>query len=203
MTNQPLKSIRSELQQAIVAAPGESITLEMKMQAEKYLSAARSEVIRAVEGLTADQLNFKSSPDRWSIGEIANHVGIVEGNIATRVMETFASAPAPEPGRDCKEAAMRILTLGAEPVEKISAPAQVIPQGQVGVNEAIDTIRNHHNRSQSFLDDTAMLRAHVIPNRAFGVLDGFDWILFIATHYERHLGQINAVKADPGFPTKG
>lgn len=33
-------------------------------------------------------------------------------------------------------------------------------------------------------------------------LDGYQWVLFISAHSERHTKQINEVKADPGFPKK-
>jgi hypothetical protein len=31
-------------------------------------------------------------------------------------------------------------------------------------------------------------------------MDGYEFILFIAAHSERHVKQINEVKADPNFP---
>jgi hypothetical protein len=31
-------------------------------------------------------------------------------------------------------------------------------------------------------------------------LDGYEWVLFVAGHSERHTKQINEVKADPNFP---
>jgi hypothetical protein len=33
-----------------------------------------------------------------------------------------------------------------------------------------------------------------------GKMDGYEFILFIAAHSERHVKQINEVKADPNFP---
>ena len=31
-------------------------------------------------------------------------------------------------------------------------------------------------------------------------LDGYEWLLYIAAHSERHTKQIDEVKADPHFP---
>jgi hypothetical protein len=33
-------------------------------------------------------------------------------------------------------------------------------------------------------------------------LDGYEWILFIAAHSDRHTKQIKEVEADPNFPPK-
>jgi len=35
-----------------------------------------------------------------------------------------------------------------------------------------------------------------------GKLDGYEFVLLIAAHSERHTKQINEVKVDPNFPRK-
>jgi hypothetical protein len=47
---------------------------------------------------------------------------------------------------------------------------------------------------------TGDLRDHFAPHGAPGLLDGYQWILFISAHSERHTKQIEEVKADPNFP---
>ena len=44
------------------------------------------------------------------------------------------------------------------------------------------------------------LRDHAIDSPMGKKLDGFEWVLFVAGHSERHTKQINEVKADPNFP---
>src|SRR5229473_1113247 len=48
---------------------------------------------------------------------------------------------------------------------------------------------------------TTGLRDHVMDS-PLGKLDGYEFVLFIAAHSERHTKQINEVKADPNFPKK-
>ena len=43
-------------------------------------------------------------------------------------------------------------------------------------------------------------RDHLGPHPVFGALDGYQWILLLSAHSERHTKQIEEVKADPGFP---
>jgi hypothetical protein len=54
-----------------------------------------------------------------------------------------------------------------------------------------------------FLKDTKELRQHALESAPLGkTLDGYEWVLFIAAHSERHTKQIEEVKADPNFPKK-
>jgi hypothetical protein len=42
--------------------------------------------------------------------------------------------------------------------------------------------------------------AELLAHRAAGLLDGYQWILLMAGHTERHVLQIEEVKRQPGFP---
>jgi hypothetical protein len=52
----------------------------------------------------------------------------------------------------------------------------------------------------AILQSTPDLRAHVVAHPALGPLDGYQWILTVAAHTERHTKQILEVKADTRFP---
>jgi len=41
---------------------------------------------------------------------------------------------------------------------------------------------------------------HVFDHPALGPLDGYEWVLAVAAHTERHTKQILEVKADANFP---
>ena len=43
-------------------------------------------------------------------------------------------------------------------------------------------------------------RAARVGDSPLGPLDGYQWLLFMAAHWERHLGQIKEAKADAKFP---
>ena len=55
--------------------------------------------------------------------------------------------------------------------------------------------------TEQLLKDTPKLRTHV-ADRPLGKLDGYEWVLFIAAHSERHTKQMLEVKADANFPKK-
>lgn len=55
-------------------------------------------------------------------------------------------------------------------------------------------------RTIAFLNDTQDLRDHAIDSPLGKKLDGYQWLLFIAAHSDRHTKQMLEVKADPAFP---
>jgi len=54
----------------------------------------------------------------------------------------------------------------------------------------------------AFLESSADLRGHLISHPVLGPMDGYQWVLTIAAHTERHTKQIAEVKADPHFPVE-
>jgi len=85
---------------------------------------------------------------------------------------------------------------------KVQAPEILRPTGR-WANEADLTKAFEGARSatisyvQTTNDD---LRDHFFDHPVFGPLDGYQWILLLATHSARHTAQIEEVKADPNFP---
>ena len=53
--------------------------------------------------------------------------------------------------------------------------------------------------TEEFLKSATGLRAH-LADSPMGKLDGYEWVLLIAAHSERHTKQMLEVKADPNFP---
>ena len=53
--------------------------------------------------------------------------------------------------------------------------------------------------TEEYLKNTSGLRSH-LSDSPMGKLDGYEWVLLIAAHSERHTKQMLEVKADPNFP---
>jgi hypothetical protein len=54
--------------------------------------------------------------------------------------------------------------------------------------------------TEDFLNKTPDLREHAIDSPFGKKLDGYEWVLFIAGHSDRHTKQILEVKSNPNFP---
>jgi hypothetical protein len=169
-------------------------------KARDYLLATREELLKAIGGLTPAQWTFKEAPDRWSIGEIVEHIVIVEGVVHGRVRGICAAEPVPAERDD---AAIDAFVIEAVPkvVQKLQAPPPICPSGQWDLAEAARQFNDQRTLTLELLASAPCLRGRVVSHPAIGSLDGYQWILAGAAHCARHVAQIARVKADPRYPS--
>jgi hypothetical protein len=116
--------------------------------------------------------------------------------------EKIMMAPAGEPGRDLKKTDDAVLAMVPDRTTKVQAPEPLVPSNRFGSPEAsLKHFVESRAATEDFLKSTAGLRDHV-SDSPMGKLDGYEFVLLIAAHSERHTKQINEVKADPNFPKK-
>jgi hypothetical protein len=87
---------------------------------------------------------------------------------------------------------------------RVQGPAEVMPQGRwPDFDELLRQFEATRERSVRFSAVTqADLRKHFFPHPFLGLLDCYQWLLLLAAHCERHVRQMEEVKADPGFPAQ-
>lgn len=186
---------------AAVAAAQE-VTQAEKDRALQYLESTKKGVLEATKGLSEAQWNFKPAPDRWSVAQVMEHIAAAEDFIRGLVKEKVMLAPAGEAGRDVKKTDETVLAMIPDRTNKVQAPEPLVPTNRFGTPEgSIRHFVESRAMTEDFLKTTAGLRDHV-SDSPLGKLDGYEFVLFIAAHSERHTKQINEVKADPNFPKK-
>jgi hypothetical protein len=83
---------------------------------------------------------------------------------------------------------------------KFQAPPPLVPTGKWTPQETLDHFLKSRAETIEFMKTATDLRAHVADSPLGMPLDGYEWLLFIGAHSERHTKQILEVKADPNFP---
>src|SRR5437667_411758 len=129
-------------------------------------------------------------------------LGEVQEKTLRRRDEKVMGGPAGEPGRDVKKTDQAVLTMVPDRTHKAQAPEPLVPNNRFGSSDgSVKHFIESRSATEDFLKSTAGLRDHV-TDRPLGKLGGYEFVLFIAAHSERHTKQINEVKADPNFPKK-
>ncbi len=181
---------------------GETISKQERDALVKYLTTTRDQVIGETEKLSDAQWNFKAGPDRWSVGEVVEHLALAEtflGDTRQKIM----AGPAPTAEQLAKAKGQDALILKAIPdrTQKVQAPEPIQPKQRLGPRAKVAAA--YRERRAQTLDyaqkTTDDLRSRV-GDSPLGPLDAYQWLLFTAAHNERHLGQIREVKAHPNFP---
>lgn len=184
------------------AASAQEVTQADKDRALQYLESTKKNVLEATKGLSDAQWNFKPAPDRWSVAQVMEHIAAAEDYLLVATKEKLMTGPAGEPGRDAKKMDEAVLMMVPDRSHKAQAPEPLVPTNRFGSPEnSVRHFVESRATTEDFLKSTAGLRDHVMDS-PLGKLDGYEFVLFIAAHSERHTKQINEVKADPNFPKK-
>lgn len=167
------------------------------------LVSSQQALIAAIVRLTSDQWTFNPGEGRWSIAQCAEHLALSEagllGMVRGQILESPASpekAPASR-GRDgivvgaMRDRSHRTKTFDfLEPRSSAPTPAEFV-EGFVRTRAA----------TLQYVRHTAdALHHHFAPLGPLGDLDAYQWLLLLASHTERHVAQIEEVKAQPGYP---
>lgn len=172
-------------------------------RAIKYLESTKQGVINATDGLSDAQWNFKPGPDRWSVAEVTEHIAAAEGFIRGMIVEQVMKAPARPDGDDVAALDELVMAKVPDRSNKRQAPDPIKPTNRYGSGPAsLKAFMDSRAQTEEFLTSHDDLRAHATDSPFGKKLDGYQWVLFIAAHSERHTKQILEVKADPNFPKK-
>jgi hypothetical protein len=165
-----------------------------------YLEQTRAAVIESTRELRHAQWVHKPSPEEWSAAECVEHLRITEGFLL-RTLQTMASAPAPPDDELALAAGKEELIVKAVPTRgrKVKGPPETAPRD--ASPGSLAHFLEVRERSIVYAATTAdPLRTRLHPHFVFGPLDGFQWLMFMAAHSERHRRQLEEVKTSAGFP---
>ena len=183
-----------------VTARAQEVTQAEKERALLYLETTKNGVLQATKGLSEAQWSFKAAPDRWSVAQVMEHIAASEDFIRGMVKEKVMAAPG-EPGRDLKKIDDAVVAMVPDRSHKAQAPEPLVPTNRFGSPDgAVKHFVESRATTEDFLKTTTGLRDHAVDSPMGMKLDGYQFVLFIAAHSERHTKQINEVKADPNFP---
>jgi uncharacterized damage-inducible protein DinB len=176
-------------------------TAEDRASALAYLEKTKAGVIDAAKGLSDAQLNFNPPADRWSVTQVLEHIASAEDMLFGMVEGQVMKSPARTENDDIKAIDQLILTVIPDRTQKRSAPEPLVPTNRYGSTKAaLDHFKDSRSKTIAYLKETKDLRDHAMDSPLGKKLDGYQWILFIAAHSERHTKQMLEVKADPNFP---
>jgi hypothetical protein len=162
----------------------------------------KSPVIKSVSGLSASQLNFKAAPDHWSVKECIYHIAISEKNLWDRLEKALATPANPEKRTEIKLTDDQLVKIIGDRSNKVKTSEALEPANAPfkTVDEALADFKSRRNDHMKYIKNTTEdLRNHIVQ-MPFGWIDCYQLTLMIASHSNRHLQQINEVKAHSRFP---
>jgi hypothetical protein len=176
-------------------------------QCRRYVEQTGSGVTAVTRGLSEEQWNFKPGPERWSIAEIVEHMILVQELVLGSVRESLAGVTV-SAERDYKRVDEFVVDRFPVRDTKLQAPQPARPTGRWAPPAALVRLVANCGRLTEWVESSPDLRLRAIeapPLEAISkgelqYMDGYQWVLAVAAHTERHTKQIREVQADPHFP---
>lgn len=181
---------------------GNFITPEERMYAIAQLEDSQQKLLDALAGLTQEQLNFKPSPEKWSIAEVVEHIGLAETGIGQIVLQTLKTATDSTRRTEITVTDGQIRPILTNRNGKVQSPEKIKPTGRFStIEQAIGFFKNARQRNIELIKTTTEnLRDRYWQHPATGTIDLYQSILLIAAHCERHTAQIKEIKTAVGYP---
>jgi hypothetical protein len=187
---------------ALQPAPGLMTSQERDLLLDLLVSSQQT-LLATVVRLTTKQWSFNPGEGRWSIAECAEHLALSEEALLGIVRGQILESPAaPEKtaaarGRDgvvvgaMRDRSQRRKTFDFL-VPRSSAPTPT---------EFVEAFLTKRAATLQYARETGdVLHHHFATLDPLGDLDAYQWLLLLASHTERHVAQIDEVKALPSYP---
>ena len=172
-----------------------------------YLDRERAALREAVDRVPAELRDKQPGPERWSVAQVLQHLGIIEKRVGLGmtmwVKQMIADGVEPE-----TETASVMNSLPVQAIidrtQRRNAPDEVRPTGDIDAKSAWATLEATREtlRSAFLAGDGLALGKVVQPHPVFGPINLYQWMLFVGSHEERHTAQVNEI-ADQLSAQKG
>jgi len=188
---------------SVAQTASQTLTAQERESALKDLQRTHDKFLQSIAGLSQKQWTFKPGPDRWSVAEVAEHIAVSESAIFGLVQKQLMTSPAaPEKREQVKGKDEIVMQRIPDRSHKAQAPEFLRPTGRWATEAALaQAFEESRKATMDYVRTTNDdLRDHFFDHPALGTMDGYQWLLLISAHSERHTAQIEEVKADPNFP---
>jgi uncharacterized damage-inducible protein DinB len=169
-----------------------------------YLDEQRAALLAAVDAVPPERRDVRPTADEWSVAEVLDHLQIVEHGTTRLLTRRFARAREagipPESRHDSVLGALDHTGLLDAPPRV--APEMVRPRADARAADALAALADARAELRRLLESAAGLDlTRVTASHAFlGEIDAYQWVLFLAHHERRHVGQIARQAAAPSPP---
>ena len=179
------------------------MTTEDRSKVLHWLEESRQEFLMAIDGVSEEQWKWKPTPERWSVGETAEHIVLAEAMLFENVKKAVSSPVNPAWEEQTKGKTEFIERVMAPRLGKAQAPEPIVPRSGMTLAQVKERFEQQRAEIVKFASDNSVaLKEHTAehPFPVFGTLNAYQWLIYVPLHTERHDKQIAEVKATAGYP---
>lgn len=188
---------------AVRADEDPKMSAEERAKLIKYLDESQKQLLDSIANLSEAQWKFKPTPERWSVGEVAEHIYLAESLLFAQAERALAEKSNPDWATKTKGKTEFLERVMIQRVGKAQAPEQIVPTGKLMRDELIARFKEVRAKTLKFAETTDLpLKSHTTehPFPVFNTLNAYQWVIYVPLHNIRHNQQIAEVQAHPNYP---
>ncbi|GED70892.1 PadR family transcriptional regulator [Brevibacillus reuszeri] len=159
---------------------------------EENLSKTREQLLLEISSVRAEDFNRRLEQDKWSIAQVCHHLVIIDTLFAKAIVHGLKRM-------NPTNTEFVPIEFVADRSNKIQAPEITEPSSEPFQVQQI--IQMLHDSRQNFLDvlskveDRAILKTVAVTHPVLGHLPLDQWVELLYVHEQRHIEQIQELKA--------
>jgi uncharacterized damage-inducible protein DinB len=167
------------------------------MEVREAVERAERRFVEACVSATDDEWQYRpiaGAGDRaWSMPQVVEHVTTANQNILPVLRDTLVTSPRGDQKLDFEDDDMPYIFYGGG-----GAPPAGLEEPSGAQTNVVESIARFQASVQAILEwcdgVDIDLRECALTHPAFGLLDGAQWLLFVAVHMQQHRGQLLDLK---------
>ena len=188
---------------AIFGASDPKLTAEDRAKVIRYLDQSEKQFKELIANVTPAQWHWKPAPEKWGVGDCAEHIVLAEGLLFASVKKAVASPANPDWAEQTKGKTEFLERIMPNRTGKAVAPESIVPSSNWTKEETIAKFNAARAITRKFIETTDVaLFEHTLehPFPVFKTLNSYQWLIYIPLHNLRHNGQLADVKTAQGYP---
>ncbi|MWV44163.1 DinB family protein [Paenibacillus sp. HJL G12] len=163
-----------------------------------YMDQVRTQLMNVLNSFGPDEKELREKPEGWSVTEVVEHLGKLEGVIQYQIKQMLGKEPVlpSEPLDEKKTDVMDILKSSGIIGVKIEAPAPTRPTGTNTYEQAVEKLNEVRSATKALIPELAKRNTNelVYPHPFGFELNAAQWAHFIAIHESTHIHQLQRIR---------
>jgi uncharacterized damage-inducible protein DinB len=163
-----------------------------------YLDANQTALEHAVNEIPEAMRQLRAEPDSWSVAEIIEHLTIVERRIRKTISDKLDVERAAGLGAETDTSPV-IPTFDVSAFidrsQRITARDELLPTANLDADAAWSALAEQRRMTRDMITaaDGLALGLVTIPHARLGLLNVYQWLVFLGAHEARHTAQVREV----------
>lgn len=154
-----------------------------------------------LSGVSDEAWDFRPAPDRWSVGQCAEHIVRSEAAMFDTARDALVRPADPQWQTKAGSKTDLLTNLLPNRGRRVQAPQEIRPTAGLSKDMVLALFRAQRASARALLRSRDLnLKAHLADNPFFGPLTAHQWLIYGPLHTERHMKQIREVMESEGYP---